>query len=594
MGRPSQDDVWIGKQIAERYRLDRVIGKGGMGTVYEAVHLWTSRPVAVKLLWTEESETMSKRILAEARAAAAVRHPNLVEVLDVGVVEYGLMYLVLELLEGESLHSHLKRRDKMRAEDALDVVVPILDALEALHRAHVVHRDVKPGNIFLSKDGTGRVVPKLLDLGISKRLDAEEALTVTGALMGTPSYMSPEQCRGAPEVGASADIWAIGVVLFECLTGKRPFDHASIPGLLHLIATERPPPVSSLVNDLPGGIAAAVDRALAYDAADRHASAGDMADALVNAALRSGWPLTCRIPAGPMISLVPEMPDFMLEGVDPEAMTPMSDPDATPFGVSMPTPLSPRVEKPPRTRESEPGKKAASVTGALVAPSTRDGEEEEGSEVASEAASASASASEPASASGSSEPASASSEPTSGSASASSEPTSGSASASSEPASASSEPASESESASETSMEATPEAVVLPTRRSPMAWIAVALLVVAGVGGVAYWQTTAGATAETTDAVATPPPEADPVEPTVEDPAPEPDPPPVAAAPAPDAGVVAVVPEPAAAIADPAPTHRDRPTHHPTESPTPITPRTPHDNTPAVQEGANRAPIILD
>ncbi|MEZ4336762.1 MAG: protein kinase [Sandaracinaceae bacterium] len=337
MSRPSTDEVWIGQQIAERYRLDKIIGKGGMGTVYEAVHLWTGRPVAVKLLYTEQSEMMSKRILAEARAAAAVRHPNLVEVLDVGTIDAGLMYLVLELLEGESLQSHLRRRKKMRAEDVLDVIVPILDALDALHKANIVHRDVKPGNIYLSRDGSGRVVPKLLDLGISKRLDAEEALTVTGALMGTPSYMSPEQARGAPEVRASADIWAIGVVLFECLTGQRPFDHPSIPGLLHQIATERPPSVASLADDLPGGVAAAVDRALAYDAADRHATAGGWPTPWSSAALDAGWPLTCRIPAGPMISLVPDEPTEYGR-VDPSAMTPVSDPDQTPFSGSLATP----------------------------------------------------------------------------------------------------------------------------------------------------------------------------------------------------------------------------------------------------------------
>ncbi|MBX3275757.1 MAG: serine/threonine protein kinase [Sandaracinaceae bacterium] len=377
MSRPSTDEAWIGQQIAERYRLDRIIGKGGMGTVYEAVHLWTGRPVAVKLLYSADSERMSKRILAEARAAAAVRHPHVVEVLDVGFAELGVMYLVLELLEGETLQSLLKRRAKLRAEDALDIIVPILDALEVLHQAQIAHRDVKPGNVFLSRGAGGRVVPKLLDLGISKRLDAAEGLTVTGALMGTPSYMAPEQARGADEVGASADIWAVGVLLFECLTGRRPFEHATIPGTLHLIATERPPPIATLVDDLPGALASAVDRALAYDPADRHASAGAMADALVDAALAAGWPLTCRIPAGPMISLVPEEPSGERR-FDPSDRTPHSD-DATPVGLRATTPIPglaasvkvPELAPPskaPRADDPAPRPRSDRPAGAEAAP----------------------------------------------------------------------------------------------------------------------------------------------------------------------------------------------------------------------------------
>jgi serine/threonine-protein kinase len=193
----------------------------------------------------------------------------------------------------------------MRPEDALDVLVPILDALEALHSAGVVHRDLKPSNIFLSLDGSSRVVPKLLDLGVSKPLDPHEAMTDTGMMLGTPHYMSPEHATGAVEVGIAADIWAMGVVLFETLSGERPFTAATIPGLLHKIATERPPRSSERIPGLPSAIASTIDRALAYEPASRHASAAELADALVEGAIEAGWMLTCRMPSGPRISLAP-------------------------------------------------------------------------------------------------------------------------------------------------------------------------------------------------------------------------------------------------------------------------------------------------
>ncbi|CAG1773183.1 partial Serine/threonine-protein kinase PknA, partial [uncultured bacterium] len=215
-------DPAIGTTIAGRYRLEALLGKGGMGVVYRAVHVATGRKVAVKLLARDADEAASQRFLREARIAASLSHPNLVQVIDVGRTEQEQMYLVLELLEGEPLSAHLRRKGPMRPEDALDTLVPILDALAALHAAGVMHRDVKPSNIFLSLDGSSRVVPKLLDLGISKHVNPEEALTQTGMMMGTPHYMSPEQARGADEVGVGVDVWAMGVVLFEVLTGQRP------------------------------------------------------------------------------------------------------------------------------------------------------------------------------------------------------------------------------------------------------------------------------------------------------------------------------------------------------------------------------------
>jgi serine/threonine-protein kinase len=291
--------------IADRYALVELIGKGGMGSVYRGEHLGTGRSVAIKLVAGSADELAAKRFLREARIAAALSHPNLVEVLDVGTTGEGQMYMALELLVGEPLDAHLRRKGPLRAMDALDTLIPILDALAVLHDAGVVHRDVKPANIFLSVDGSARIVPKLLDLGISKPLEGGQTLTETGMMLGTPHYMAPEQARGMLDVGVGVDIWAMGVVLFESIVGRRPFVADNIPGLLHKIATDRPPRIGTLVPELPPALAMAIDHALAYEPSSRPASARDLADALVDAAVESGWSLTCRLPTGPRLSLQP-------------------------------------------------------------------------------------------------------------------------------------------------------------------------------------------------------------------------------------------------------------------------------------------------
>jgi serine/threonine protein kinase len=333
-------DPIVGQKVADRYELISLLGKGGMGVVYRAVHIATGRHLAVKLLSRDADDGAARRFLREARIAAKVSHPNLVDVIDVGKMEEGGMFLALELLEGEALSAHLRRKGSMRPEDALDALVPIIDALGALHAAGVVHRDIKPSNIFLSLDGTARIVPKLLDLGVSKPLDPGEALTETGMMLGTPHYMSPEQATGAVDVGVAADIWAMGVVLFEALSGDRPFSAETIPGLLHKIATDRPPRLCDRMPKLPASIGKAIDIALAYDPSSRHASAADLADALVEGALEAGWTLTCRMPTGPRISLMPFAPD--VPNADP--LTPMlgssEDPGTPVMGVAPAAPPS--------------------------------------------------------------------------------------------------------------------------------------------------------------------------------------------------------------------------------------------------------------
>jgi len=247
----------------------RWIADGGMGSVYEAENTWTRRRVAVKILDAEVSKQPDRvqRFIREARSATKIEHPNIVEVLDMGEdKKTGVFFLVQELLRGSDLRRTLRDAPgrKLETEEALALLVPIMEALEAAHQLGIIHRDVKPGNIFLSKQG-GHIVPKLIDFGLSKllRRDPTEKGATTGGGMplGTPLYMSPEQARGDVELDGRADLWSVGVVMYECLTGRLPYEGANTGAILMKVASERPRPVDQHA-DVPAELAALVHRAL--------------------------------------------------------------------------------------------------------------------------------------------------------------------------------------------------------------------------------------------------------------------------------------------------------------------------------------------
>jgi serine/threonine protein kinase len=277
----------IGSHIAGKYRLEMILGRGGMGTVYRATHTWTGRPVAVKLLHHELAHDAASvtRFLREARAAAAVRHPNAVDVLDMGQDETGAAYLVLELLEGDTLGAYLEAHRPLPVEDAVRCLVPVLEALEELHRAGVVHRDLKPANIFLAKGTRGGMIPKLLDFGVAKVLESNSSMvTTTGIVVGTPAYMAPEQAAGNGNIGPWTDVWAMGTVLYECLTGELPFS-APTPSLMLVdVMTKTAPRLITKRPDLGAELCAVIDRALAKDPGERFPSCSALADALCRAA----------------------------------------------------------------------------------------------------------------------------------------------------------------------------------------------------------------------------------------------------------------------------------------------------------------------
>ncbi|MBC7172291.1 MAG: serine/threonine protein kinase, partial [Polyangiaceae bacterium] len=256
----------LGLRIAEKYLLDAIIGRGGMGVVYRGQHVWTGRPVAVKVMGPEfaEDELMAKRFLREARSAAALTHANVVDVLDMGRDVDGSVYLVLEHLEGHSLGDRLDEVGVLGPEETLAILFPIIDALTEAHAKGIVHRDIKPDNIFLSIDPKGSVVPKLLDFGVAKLLRSRSsAATRTGTVLGTPHYMSPEQARGSTDVGPPSDVWALGVVMYQCLSGKLLYDTAELLTTLSAIASA-PDPSLDMLRVHPA-IRRALERALRKD-----------------------------------------------------------------------------------------------------------------------------------------------------------------------------------------------------------------------------------------------------------------------------------------------------------------------------------------
>ncbi|HEY8428728.1 MAG TPA: serine/threonine-protein kinase [Sandaracinaceae bacterium] len=280
----------VGAELAGRYRLDAILGRGSYAVVFRGKHTWTERPVAVKVLGPHLAPydpTLVKRFLREAKAAAALRHPHVVDVLDMGEAEH-TAFLVLELLEGETLAARLAREGALEVELALRILLPLCDALHAAHALSMIHRDVKAENVFLHEEG-GRTVPKLLDFGIVRTAyaDGETPLTRRGTLLGTPHYMAPEQVVGRPPTIA-VDVWSCGVLAYRMIAGRFPYDAPHPTEVLADIVTKPHPPLATVAPHAPRGVAAAVERALAKDPSARFADVHAFVDALVGGAREVG------------------------------------------------------------------------------------------------------------------------------------------------------------------------------------------------------------------------------------------------------------------------------------------------------------------
>jgi len=281
--------------LGGKYRLVRLIGTGGMGTVHEAVNTWTGRRVAVKQLRVALSSdpVAAERFMREARNASRIAHPGVVDILDLGRdPATGALFMVQELLAGETLRRRLAERGALPVAEIARIAAPALAALSVAHAAGVIHRDLKPDNIFLARDRCGGEVTKLIDFGLSKQLlgAGELALTGRGRQLGTPFYMAPEQLRGEPELDDRIDVWSIGVVLFEAVAGARPFPGPSCHALFEQVLHQPAPRLADAAPGVPPGFAALVARALDRDR-ERRPSADQLRAALA-ALVR--FPARCR------------------------------------------------------------------------------------------------------------------------------------------------------------------------------------------------------------------------------------------------------------------------------------------------------------
>ena len=286
----------IGKIIDGKYRINSVLGEGGMGTVFEAEHVAIGRSVAVKVLHPAQAskKVAVKRFHQEARAAGGIGHPNICEVYDMGTLPDARPYLVMERLTGETLSSRIAAEGGLPCDEMIDVGMQVLAGLSAAHERGILHRDIKPENVFLVRRAGFPAVVKILDFGVSKitstighsEWEEETDLTKTGMVMGTPYYMSPEQARGERNLDARVDIYATGVLLYEALTGRRPFAGSNYNSLLLQILAGNAPPMRQLRPSVPGALEEIVARAMAKRRDDRYSTAVEMQRAL--ARLRPG------------------------------------------------------------------------------------------------------------------------------------------------------------------------------------------------------------------------------------------------------------------------------------------------------------------
>jgi serine/threonine-protein kinase len=278
---PEGEDPLVGRLLGESYEVTRMLGEGGMGRVYEARHRrLTGKRFAIKLLHPDlaRQPEVVTRFQREAEAASGISHPNVVGVHDVGVTDDGQPYIVAELLSGEELGEHLERVGKVAPADAVRIVRQICKALQAAHDKGVVHRDVKPENVFLTGD-LGRpdtMLVKVLDFGISKVASAGgESLTKTGMVMGTPDYMAPEQARG-DRVDARADVYAVGAILYRALTGRKPFEGLDPMATLTAVLVQEPGRPTTLNPTVPLALELVVQRAMAKNPSDRYQTMAEL------------------------------------------------------------------------------------------------------------------------------------------------------------------------------------------------------------------------------------------------------------------------------------------------------------------------------
>jgi len=304
-----------GEILAGKYRVDHLLGEGAMGTVFAATHIALGQRVAIKRMHPDRAlrSDARERFLREARAAASLRSQHIARVIDVGVLEDGAPFLVLEHLDGEDLAAVLERRGALSVVDAVEYVLQAAEAVAEAHAAGIVHRDLKPRNLFLSHDLAGAPCIKVLDFGISKILGAELALTRAAVAVGSPLYMSPEQMVSSKDVDSRTDLWSLGVVLYELMTGALPFEADQLDELYGRVLHTAPAPISALVATVPPGLEAVILQCLQKDRARRFSNAAELAAALAPFASARGAALATRVAAVLGMATAPVRPTELLD-----------------------------------------------------------------------------------------------------------------------------------------------------------------------------------------------------------------------------------------------------------------------------------------
>jgi serine/threonine-protein kinase len=271
----------VGDVLAGKYRVDKILGIGGMGMVVAATHLELDQRVALKFMLPNaaESPETSARFLREAKAAGRLNSDHVCRMVDLGRLDSGAPYIVMEYLQGENLAALLRRHGPLRVEDAVDYILQAVEGLAEAHAHGIVHRDLKPDNLFIHRRNDGGTVLKVLDFGISK-ISLHGVATRTGDIMGSPAYMAPEQMESTRSVDQRADVWSLGVVLYQLVTGRAPFHGETLPLLCMHVVNDDPEPVSTIRGDLPDGFEAVVMRCLQKDPDQRCPDVGELARAL--------------------------------------------------------------------------------------------------------------------------------------------------------------------------------------------------------------------------------------------------------------------------------------------------------------------------
>jgi len=310
----SESPVKAGEVLAGKYRVERVLGTGAMGVVVAATHLGLGQLVALKFMLQTRApqREQTERFLREAQVAVKLRSRHSARVLDVGVLESGAPYMVMELLEGQDLGARLQSGETIAVEAAVEYVLQVCEAIGEAHASGIVHRDLKPANLFLTTDTGGEPCVKVLDFGVSKLTGAELQLTGAVQALGSPLYMSPEQMKAARDVDGRSDIWSLGVVLFELLARTTPFHSESLPELCNKVFSGAPLPLASLRPDVPAALIAVILGCLEKDRARRFQNVAALAAALAPFAAPRARGYADRVASIQGIEVLPSRPTDVL------------------------------------------------------------------------------------------------------------------------------------------------------------------------------------------------------------------------------------------------------------------------------------------